>query len=376
MSTSTSTAASPNCPWRPGSARPPNGYSTGRRPRVPPQANTLPYRFQQQTTSSVPAQPTWEARWWQALRIFSPPAKDAKVLKTFVTKEHHATFRGFTGLLGEPGAHEYPDAWTRPGGGLDGDGLAAHDGGRCAKRDGAARPCLAAGQRPACRRSGRTGRSRKNSRRSCDADDVSYRSAGTGTGPDPPPMRDAVGRLAPSISQVVNYHLGWTEADGAPSAARGGKGIRPALAMLSAEATWAGAEVGAPGGVAIELVHNFSLVHDDLMDGDLERRHRPTVWALWGPASPSWSETPWPPWPRRSCSAAPTRRRPRQRAALGEATAEMIAGQADDLPSKSGGRSVSRSAWPCRRPRPGHCSAAPPRSGQSWPRRRRPPCTP
>jgi geranylgeranyl diphosphate synthase type I len=37
-----------------------------------------------------------------------------------------------------------------------------------------------------------------------------------------------------------------------------------------------------PGGVALELVHNFSLVHDDLIDGDTERRHRPTVWAVWG----------------------------------------------------------------------------------------------
>ncbi len=39
------------------------------------------------------------------------------------------------------------------------------------------------------------------------------------------------------------------------------------------------------GGVAVELVHNFSLVHDDLIDGDTERRHRPTVWAVWGAAS-------------------------------------------------------------------------------------------
>ena len=146
-----------------------------------------------------------------------------------------------------------------------------------------------------------------------------------------PLMRAAVGRLAPSISEVVSYHLGWTEADGAPSPARGGKGIRPALAMLSAEATWAGAEVGAPGGVAIELVHNFSLVHDDLMDGDLERRHRPTVWALWGPCvallvgdalSTLATEVL-----LRSANPAGAA----AAAALGEATAEMIAGQADDL---------------------------------------------
>ena len=45
--------------------------------------------------------------------------------------------------------------------------------------------------------------------------------------------------------------------------------------------------VGVPGAVAIELVHNFSLIHDDLMDDDGERRHRPTVWAVFGPARPS-----------------------------------------------------------------------------------------
>jgi geranylgeranyl diphosphate synthase type I len=43
--------------------------------------------------------------------------------------------------------------------------------------------------------------------------------------------------------------------------------------------------VGIPGAVAVELVHNFSLVHDDVMDGDTERRHRPTVWAVWGTTS-------------------------------------------------------------------------------------------
>ncbi len=144
-------------------------------------------------------------------------------------------------------------------------------------------------------------------------------------------MRDAVGRLSPNISGVVSYHLGWTEADGTPSPARGGKGIRAALAVLSAEATWAGAEVGAPGGVAIELVHNFSLVHDDLMDGDLERRHRPTVWALWGPCvallvGDALATLATDVLLRSSNPAGAA-----AAAALGEATAEMIAGQADDL---------------------------------------------
>lgn len=95
------------------------------------------------------------------------------------------------------------------------------------------------------------------------------------------PLREAVETLPKEIRQVVGYHLGWVDAQGRPEA-RGGKAVRPALAVLSAEAAGAPAVVGIPGGVALELIHNFSLLHDDVMDGDRERRHRPTVWALWG----------------------------------------------------------------------------------------------
>jgi geranylgeranyl diphosphate synthase type I len=97
-----------------------------------------------------------------------------------------------------------------------------------------------------------------------------------------PAMRDAVQRLDPASRAQVSYHLGWIDADGEPSDGGGGKAVRPALALLSAEAAGAPTETGLPGAVAIELVHNFSLLHDDLMDGDAERRHRRTVWAIWG----------------------------------------------------------------------------------------------
>lgn len=95
-----------------------------------------------------------------------------------------------------------------------------------------------------------------------------------------PALRDAVRRLHPSLRAPVHYHLGWADAEGNPVAAGGGKGVRPALALLSAEAAGGAAEVGVPGAIAVELVHNFSLLHDDVIDGDRERRHRPTVWAL------------------------------------------------------------------------------------------------
>jgi geranylgeranyl diphosphate synthase, type I len=146
-----------------------------------------------------------------------------------------------------------------------------------------------------------------------------------------PLMHQAVDRLVPSIRSVVSYHLGWTDANGAPSELRGGKGIRPALAMLSAEVAWADSRVGAPGGVAIELVHNFSLIHDDLMDGDLERRHRPTVWALWGPSVALLAGDALSTLATEVLLSTPNPAAPAAAAALGEATAEMIAGQADDL---------------------------------------------
>jgi len=97
-----------------------------------------------------------------------------------------------------------------------------------------------------------------------------------------PALRDAVDRLDPESRRLARYHFGWTDADGRPTSDNAGKAVRPAFALLSAQAAGAAWQLGAPGAVAVELVHNFSLLHDDLMDGDVERRHRTTVWALAG----------------------------------------------------------------------------------------------
>ncbi|CAM5673718.1 Dimethylallyltransferase OS=Streptomyces fumanus OX=67302 GN=GCM10018772_34690 PE=3 SV=1 [Streptomyces fumanus] len=69
------------------------------------------------------------------------------------------------------------------------------------------------------------------------------------------------------MDTVAAYHFGWIDAQGNPAAGDGGKAVRPALAVLSAEVTGGAPEAGVPGAVAVELVHNFSLLHDDLMDG-------------------------------------------------------------------------------------------------------------
>jgi len=99
-----------------------------------------------------------------------------------------------------------------------------------------------------------------------------------------PALRTACERLTPEICAVVGYHLGWLDADGRPAELRGGKSVRGALALCSARAAGADASAGIPGAVAVELVHTFSLLHDDIMDGDRERHGRPAAWTAFGRA--------------------------------------------------------------------------------------------
>ena len=97
-----------------------------------------------------------------------------------------------------------------------------------------------------------------------------------------PALRAAVGTLPPAIQRIAAYHFGWCDENGVPDTAASGKAIRPALALLSAEAVGGTPESGVSAAVAVELVHNFSLLHDDIMDGDTERRHRATAWTVFG----------------------------------------------------------------------------------------------
>jgi geranylgeranyl diphosphate synthase, type I len=97
-----------------------------------------------------------------------------------------------------------------------------------------------------------------------------------------PATQAAIGRLSPGVRRVAAYHYGLADADGNPISGGSGKALRPALALLSARAAGAAPERGVTPAVAVELVHNFSLLHDDIMDGDTERRHRPTAWTVFG----------------------------------------------------------------------------------------------
>lgn len=97
-----------------------------------------------------------------------------------------------------------------------------------------------------------------------------------------PALREAVGTMPLATQRIANYHLGWEDEDGTPTHADSGKALRPALALLSAEAVGGTPESALPAAVAVELVHNFSLLHDDVMDCDTTRRHRATAWSVFG----------------------------------------------------------------------------------------------
>ncbi len=81
---------------------------------------------------------------------------------------------------------------------------------------------------------------------------------------------------------MMAYHLGWQDADFRAVQARAGKLLRPLLCLLSSEAVGGDWQQALPAAAAVELVHNFTLIHDDIEDHSSLRRGRPTVWSLWG----------------------------------------------------------------------------------------------
>jgi geranylgeranyl diphosphate synthase type I len=95
-------------------------------------------------------------------------------------------------------------------------------------------------------------------------------------------LRAELTGLEPEMYDIHRYYMGWQEIDGSDSNSMGGKRMRPTLAMLAADAVGGDLERATPIAVALEYVHNFSLIHDDLEDMDRVRHHRPTVWAVWG----------------------------------------------------------------------------------------------
>ena len=83
---------------------------------------------------------------------------------------------------------------------------------------------------------------------------------------------------------LLRYHLGWADRFGnrAGSPIFQGKALRPTLCLFACEALSQDVSAALSAAAALELIHNFSLIHDDIQDQDRERRHQPTVWHLWG----------------------------------------------------------------------------------------------
>jgi geranylgeranyl diphosphate synthase type I len=81
---------------------------------------------------------------------------------------------------------------------------------------------------------------------------------------------------------IFRYHLGWTDANSVPVKSDTGKRLRPCLCLLSCEAACGDWRRALPVAAALELAHNFSLIHDDIEDNSDERRGRAAVWKVWG----------------------------------------------------------------------------------------------
>ena len=87
------------------------------------------------------------------------------------------------------------------------------------------------------------------------------------------------------VYRTHSYYMGWSDKDGEKIAGSEGKRLRPTLTLLSSDVL--GGDIGnaLPIATALEYVHNFSLIHDDLEDHDQYRHHRPTVWVVWDEAT-------------------------------------------------------------------------------------------
>lgn len=95
-------------------------------------------------------------------------------------------------------------------------------------------------------------------------------------------LKGAVPADDAGVYRTLRYHMGWVDPEGRPADASFGKALRPLLCLFTCKAVGGDPGQALPAAVALELIHNFSLIHDDIQDEDKERRHRPTVWAVWG----------------------------------------------------------------------------------------------
>ncbi|MHB8378547.1 MAG: polyprenyl synthetase family protein [Acidimicrobiales bacterium] len=138
-----------------------------------------------------------------------------------------------------------------------------------------------------------------------------------------PALNAATARLSPDLRSALDHHL-----------AGGGKYVRAGLVLMSATAGGGDEHDGVVGAVAMELVHNYSLIHDDIIDGDVERRHRRTLWAEFGVGSAIIVGDAMSILAFQVLLEEPTDARVRAAGLLGQATQSMITGQAEDMASE------------------------------------------
>lgn len=95
-------------------------------------------------------------------------------------------------------------------------------------------------------------------------------------------LRAIVGRDPAGLYAWMRYHMGWEDQSGAAEQASPGKMLRSTAVLLAAELVGGNAHLVAVAGAAVDLVHNFSLLHDDIEDDSATRRGRSTVWTFAG----------------------------------------------------------------------------------------------
>lgn len=140
--------------------------------------------------------------------------------------------------------------------------------------------------------------------------------------------------VAPALQSAVERLCGELRPSLGELLAGGGKFVRAALVLASARSAGGKDQSALAGAVSIELVHNFSLIHDDIIDGDLERRHRPTLWAERGVGHAIIAGDALVTLAFQLLLEQATPERVRAACRLAEATQAMIAGQAADMASE------------------------------------------
>jgi geranylgeranyl diphosphate synthase type I len=95
-------------------------------------------------------------------------------------------------------------------------------------------------------------------------------------------LKETIDSCPPALRNMLQYHMGWQDEQGHSCSRGSGKFIRSTLCLLSCQAVGGDTSQAMPAAAAVELIHNFSLVHDDIEDASYGRHHRPTVWKLWG----------------------------------------------------------------------------------------------